>query len=323
MPDSDAGPVIVEDLLRRRSSKLVCYEHPLVLGTDRVGIEIELENLEGMFRYGRSPNLVYWNAVGDGSLRNHGVEFITRGDGVGGDVLYSAAIEVQEFLKNLNPDPSWRCSTHIHVDIRDLNLEQLKLFIIAYAYFERFIFKECGWGRYKNNFCVPLGLAQDQIETVSTLFQYDDLSAFLRHARDTWPKYTAINLGVADSLGTFEFRMPQPTYNAVELIKTSNRFLALKRMSKEWTGEPVGFIEYLASTDIRLLFQKSVGRATVFKDEDRCFGFGLARDIIAIGALKRKSILLNNEFSNVSESHFELPEWDHDEESDDGDTAQW
>jgi hypothetical protein len=314
MPDSDTGSVaVVEDFLRRRASDLTCYEHSLVLGIDRVGVEIELENLSEL-GFGRtSRRLVYWDAVTDGSLRNNGVEFITKGDGVGGDVLYKAAVELDAFLKELRPDPSWRCSTHIHVDVRDFSLAQLKLFTLAYAYFERFLFKESGWQRYKSNFCVPLGVAQEQIETLSDLFQYSDIDQFMIHANQHWSKYTALNLSVVNTFGTFEFRMPQPTYKTMDLIKTSNRFLALKRVAKAWTGDQVGFIEYLSTTDIRLIFQKSVGRNTVFKDEDRSFGFGLARDIIAISALKTKSYALEGPPSQ----RFEYPLWEDD--VDDGD----
>jgi hypothetical protein len=324
MPDNDPKPLIVEDFLRRRASSLTCYEHPLVLGTDRVGVEIELENLAQLSGYRSRQEMTYWNIETDGSLRNHGIEFITKGDGVGGDVLYRAAEEVESFLQGMNPDPSWRCSTHIHVDVRDLNLDQLKLFVLAYVYFERFIFKESGWKRYKSNFCMPLGLAMDLVPTVSTLFKYENIQEFMLHANQCWPKYTAMNLSVVNTFGTYEFRMPSPTYRTMDLIKTSNRFLALKRVAKEWKGDQISFIEHLSTTDMRSIFQKSVGRDSVFKDEDRAFGFGMARDIIAVAPLKAKSSLLSGEHSSINEipsrPDFEAPSWSEYEEPDEGDS---
>jgi hypothetical protein len=313
MPDSNTEPMIVEDFLRRRASQLKCHSHPLVLGVDRVGIEVELENLGDLSHHSSTQSLVYWDIISDGSLRNNGMEFITKGDGIGGDVLYEASVELEGFLRDFSPDPSWRCSTHVHVDVRDMTLEQLKLLTLAYAYFERFLFKECGWKRYKSNFCVPLGLAQKQIEVVSDLFRQDKVKDFMMFANNNWPKYTAINLAVVNTFGTYEFRMPLPTFKSMSLIKTANRFLALKRVVMDWTGDQVEFIEYLSTTDIRLIFQKSVGRGTVFKDEDRAFGFALARDIIAISALKAKSIRLGCPQPQEEESHVP-PVWDYSED---------
>ncbi|MFW3388497.1 UNVERIFIED_CONTAM: hypothetical protein RF648_21140, partial [Kocuria sp. CPCC 205274] len=88
-------------------------KHPLIVGTHLAGVEIELENLAI-----EHPSFRYWTAKNDGSLRNNGMEFVCSHPWGGVD-LYNAAVEIDGFLFGNNPDDTWRCSTHVHVDVRD------------------------------------------------------------------------------------------------------------------------------------------------------------------------------------------------------------
>lgn len=267
------------------TTPLVCNEHPLVVGVGRVGIEIELENL---LNY-RSNRLLHWNIITDESLRNGGREFITKGDGLGGDVLFNASTEIEIALRGYSPDPTWRCSTHIHLDVRDLTVEEMKLVLMAYIFFEKFLFRESGWERYKNNFCVPMGLAQGQVSVLADCFTIQDITTFASIISDNWGKYTALNLKTLPTLGTFEFRMPQPAFRSVDLLKTSNRFLSLKKLAVSWEGDLDGFLAHLVDLDVSDVFDKSLGRSSVFLEEDKAFGFSLVKDLLMLKDLKIKT----------------------------------
>jgi hypothetical protein len=266
---------------------LLCNPHPLVVGVDRVGVEIELENLSDLST--RNSRLIHWDVITDDSLRNNGREFITKGDGIGGDVLANAAVEVEDLLKDYSPDPTWRCSTHMHLDVRDLTVEEMKRLLIAYIFFEKFLFRESGWARYKSNFCVPIGLAQSQVSILSDAFMIDTPESFAEHISCNWGKYTALNLRPCTHLGTFEFRMPQPTFKAMDLLKVANRFLSLKKVAREYTGDLLGFPDYLDTLTIEDVFPKSLGRNSVFLEEDKVFGYSLAKDLLALRALRDKT----------------------------------
>jgi hypothetical protein len=299
-------------------SPLVIVEHPLIVGDNRVGIEIELENLPRLQGYGQ-PDLSYWDSVPDGSLRNSGREFITKGDGVGGLLLYKATIEIEAFLESHNPDPNWRCSTHVHVDVRDMTLLELKKFILAYVFYEKFIFRESGWNRYKNNFCVPMGVAQTQIETVSDAFSHriTSIRSFSNYINDRWGKYTALNLKNMVRLGTFEFRMPQSTFKSNDLIKVSNRFLSLKKLSKEHEGESLtDFIDSMYNLDVTQVFSKCLGRSSTFLIPDKEFGLHLAMDILMIRSLKVKTNQIYDELANRHAEENEEEDYEGDEDPD-------
>lgn len=261
-------------------------EHPAVIGTDRIGVEIELENLPSLSTRTR---LVNWDVIIDDSLRNNGREFVTRGDGLGGNVLVEAANEVESLLADYSPDPTWRCSTHMHLDVRNCTLEELKRLLIVYMYFEKFLFRESGWVRYKNNFCVPIGLAQSQVAILSDAFLTNDMETFAEHISNNWGKYTALNLRTCTSLGTFEFRMPQPTYQATDLLKVANRFLALKKIAVEFEGSLHEFLEHITTLSVQEAFPLSIGRDSEFLEEDQSFGYNLVKDLLALKALRDKT----------------------------------
>lgn len=164
------------------------------------GTEYEIEDIKGVHipGYDVGSEEPYWfgelGAVKDGSLRNNGVEFVTR------PVGYDRAIELFEVLRDqlsLGKAPySARTSTHVHVNVASLSLEQLKHFVLLYALFEPVFFKFAGDQRKHNIHCVPLGhtlLPSQYNRSITSLI-------------DNWSKYSAFNLKPVKTIGTVEFR---------------------------------------------------------------------------------------------------------------------
>ena len=142
------------------------------------GIEIEVENVH--------PNqpaevLYYWNVTEDGTLRNNGREFITHPLR-----LEQIPAALEEFNKFINPDCEFteRTSVHIHMNVRDLCIEEIFNTILIYLACEKVLFRWVGHKRDNNPFCIPLHYTNYK----------KLLRTFINNPRETvenWEKYTA------------------------------------------------------------------------------------------------------------------------------------
>lgn len=263
--------------------------HQMLSNNRKVGIEIELENASNMMNI----NDRNWRAISDGSLRNGGVEYVTRGDGLCGNRLFQAIRYIDNHLSGSSVDDSWRCSTHVHVDARDLNPRQIKNIFLVYAVFEKFLFKCSGWHRYKNNFCVALGVGQSQIDILSNAWSRSD-SAFFDHLVQNWNKYTAINVCTLSSLGTIEFRMSEAKFHRGRLIKLINRLTSVIELGATWEGTEADLISFCARTSVTDIFGKGLSKG---------FEANLDQDDIESGAVLANDIIFTSEYASQEMSN--------------------
>lgn len=173
---------------------------------EKIGIEIELENV----RFDDIPRLHHWHITGDGSLRNNGFELVSNMPR-NGNVLNNSIEELfkQPFLKDA--DPSWRCGTHIHIDVRMWTPTQLKIFMVLYLTEEMKLFKHMNSEeRVHSNFCTPI---QYSAGLLQRLFN-ERIDMLARN----WNKYTAMNLCPIRNQGSIEWRGSNSTKNKDELI---------------------------------------------------------------------------------------------------------
>lgn len=179
-----------------------------------LGIEVETENVAN-FLEELSP---FWQMVDDGSLRNHGKEFIT---------IPTRASRIEQALTilfnsqlNKNIDFSERTSIHVHLNVRTLTANQLASLVLSYLVFEKAIFNWVGHQREHNIFCNPL----------TTVPEIDGLMNKLNHIRDgfDWNKYCALNLAPIYNKGTIEFRHLYGTKDIPILMTWINMILSLK-----------------------------------------------------------------------------------------------
>lgn len=174
------------------------------------GLELEIESAN-----------TDWKTAGmtvkeDGSLRNNGLEFITK------PMTYSnLAYLLNYFFKRSNitqANYSERCSVHVHINALDMTEDEVAALCLIYQVFERVLFNWIGNGRDKNIFCVPW------YDTMMTYCVVDRISRKDSYVLRTWQKYTALNLTPLTTQGTLEFRHMEGTHN-VERILTWVRLI--------------------------------------------------------------------------------------------------
>lgn len=130
----------------------------------------------------------------DHSLRNNGKEIITV------PLPYKESVQTFSDIRSaleLGENPySHRTSTHVHLNVLSLDLDQLKHLVLLYALFEPVFFAFVGAERKRNIHCVPLNY------TLLPRYYREKVSGLL----NVWSKYTAFNLLPVKKQGTVEFR---------------------------------------------------------------------------------------------------------------------
>ena len=224
--------------------------HSALVSPDAVGVELELEGFTSRATEEAQRHLhPLWSATTDGSLRNGGVELITNG-GLGGEQLFAAFERVASLLERINYDASWRCSTHMHINMRDFTVNQVARFMMVYAACEPVLFAHCGKFRYSSNFCVPVA---DSLpfhkKLISRLF---DNAVATRSAAQHTVKYTAMNFQPLfgdgrsrPALGTVEFRGGRPMTTVEEFVLQANLLLSIKQFVRESTDSEADMLTRL------------------------------------------------------------------------------
>lgn len=174
-----------------------------------VGLELEIENFG---EYDEPP--FGCNITEDGSLRNNGREVITLPT----KVKYLQRVLENVFKKHEIHEDNYsdRCSTHVHVNVQDFTVDQLKNITLVYQVVERLLYKWVGEDREGNIYCVPWYQTNLNQNLVSKL---TDSSA---RACANWVKYTALNLIPVREQGTLEFRHLYGTCDVAVIMKWVN-----------------------------------------------------------------------------------------------------
>lgn len=156
------------------------------------GMELEIENAQEGWR------TVGMDVTTDGSLRNGGLEFITKP--MTGSVLFYV---LENFFNKAKPGEecySDRTSIHVHTNVQDLTVDQLTSVLMLYQVFENQLFRFAGQDRDKNIFCVPWS------QTAYTYNIGERIAYGAVNVAARWAKYTALNLAPMCAQGTIEFR---------------------------------------------------------------------------------------------------------------------
>tara|TARA_R100001082_G_scaffold106367_1_gene79187 strand:- start:2314 stop:3543 length:1230 start_codon:yes stop_codon:yes gene_type:complete len=216
-----------------------------------IGVEVELEGMHeasGFAHNGVRSNLNhdhfsfdgdtrgvlfgtgYWNVKSDGSLREGGVEFVTKK--LFGKDLSLALAELGDYLDaNTIPNsiPSDRCSVHIHLDVTDLDKNEYARLLIDYAIFENVLFNYCGADRKNNIYCLPFAKSDDFRRTLSNILTSVSKDLDFRKYVNAFPKYSALNLRATSTYGSLEFRLHGGTYDMMRVKQWINIIMCLKK----------------------------------------------------------------------------------------------
>lgn len=192
-----------------------------------VGLEIELEGIYDYPIYAER----YWEVVGDNSLRDSGVEFRFKEPLADKDIV-KAVIGLESAIRNseITPQLSYRTSIHVHIDVRELGTEERLKFALLYLIFEKALFRLHG-NRKNNYYCVPYYLSDGEMTLISHYVSYLNgkidrygLDSRLHHCC----KYAAMNLKTSTTIGTFEFRHMEGTYDSNKILRWINILLCMK-----------------------------------------------------------------------------------------------
>lgn len=269
------------------------------------GVEIELENTRGLYqKYFKSG---FWTVYEDGSLRNYGTELIM---GVAydhkkyhpllGQDIITALDDLDSGLKAWTsetgriPEATYRTGLHIHLDVRDLVIEELRRLVLLFIIFERSLFAYSSDGRESSSFCRPV-FSTDQIK--------EDLIEFFTTSREEssitclsgFDKYHACNLLSITHRGSIEFRMHRGTYNSDEILRWINILIALKIAAQNKDliiGEIPERISAYGMMDFHLIVFKSMAESLMpfATTENILAGVRTAQEILRLKGLKKDHV---------------------------------
>lgn len=226
----------VRDMLANdahESSRDFSSPHPEVVSSTSVGVEVELEDV--WFTHDKVlRDLNYWHFHKEGSLRGQSAELVFY-QPLANNLIVHALRELESFVRV--PRLSGRCSVHVHVDCRDLELDELWSIILVSLVCEPVLYSYCK-GRRGNLFCLPsetsyVTLLEMASSYVRLRAVHMDPFPKLRLALLRWPKYTGINFGALAKYGTIEYRMHGGTYKKNRILDWINILLSMHTFAKE------------------------------------------------------------------------------------------
>lgn len=249
-----------------------------LLPPGNIGIELELEGREDW------PSVAGWRKEADGSLRD-GIEYVFDGP-KGGAIALRNIKNMASMLKEYTVDNSFRCSTHIHLDVRDMDFEQLKRLVIAYSMMEGVMFQHCAVERRYSNFCTPFFL-NTWLPRLFASYLVDERDTHRLHNLGSWPKYSALNLKPVTQYGSVEFRGSHALTTEAELLGLAQRMLHLKRVALGANGTALEFTEQLRNMRLEEIFP--TGLAQGFLADEKMLDQGYSTAIgIATGNTNRR-----------------------------------
>lgn len=243
-----------------------------------IGIEIECEGRNLIEMDG-----AVWRSEHDGSLRGHYPDtcceyILTKPLKIG--AVEAALNTLQDDLKAVGGvlEFSHRCSVHVHVNVQQMEYQQLLAMIYAYYLLEEPFMTYCGKARKGNNFCLRLSDAEGVLNTLTRMFESPE---FLQGMGHDMNRYAALNFEALQKYGSLEFRGMEGNLNVERITTWCKALVALREWSiKQDTPKavyelymrlgPIGFME-----DVLGDLVDSFQYARVIKDIQRSFSISI------------------------------------------------
>lgn len=176
-----------------------------------IGLEFEYENAPlSSWPSITSPLWNFFLAKEDGSLRDNGLELAYNSPSYGKDIsdsleALSKECKISRWVVNA------RTGLHVHLDVRDMDQEDLFRLFQIYALFEYILFKFVGDARESSNFCVPWFRCSEQFRAISTLTRTIQENSRAQRTFGDLTRYVALNVASLTKFGSLEFRHMQNT----------------------------------------------------------------------------------------------------------------
>lgn len=178
------------------------YQGPLL------GVEVEVEGISLPSEDYIQEIYKGWQKVVDNSLRGESGEFIFKNP-CSLAITKKRIFELQQaFVDNkTKTDFSNRTSVHVHLNVSDLEIQQVANIIYLYYLFEDVLLKYCGEDRHDNRFCLSVRRAEGIIRDIVRRMNARNIHAFTEESH----KYSALNLAAIFKKGSLEFRSMRGT----------------------------------------------------------------------------------------------------------------
>lgn len=177
-------------------------EWPSKLGD--IGIEIEMEGT-GM-EYPTGPVANIWNAKADHSMKGPGLEYYLASP-VPRDQVKGAIKDLKDYWKlvGAKPKPTNCDAVHVHMNCRDLTLDQTMCFILLLVMLEDILVKWCGEEREGNLFCMRARDAENFLTVLRSVLIAGKFTGLSME----YLKYANINIAPLGHFGSVEIRCMQ------------------------------------------------------------------------------------------------------------------
>lgn len=208
---------------------------PLVPGL--LGIEVEVESKNDLPRgawvddpdHDHPPSLGAWYVERDGSLRGESAEYVLKKP-LSLPAAMTAISDLRKKLENCELIWSFRTSVHVHVNVLNMTLEQIKCLIYTYLLLEEVMVHFCGEGRVANRFCLRVTDAEAVVEALSVFFASPEFN----FPRQDAYRYSSLNLDALRKFGSIEFRAMRGTLDKDVLDVWVNALVRLRSFSMKY-----------------------------------------------------------------------------------------
>ena len=219
-------------------------------------LEIELEDCP-LSEFESSSMEKYWEGVMDGSLKFNGAELRFK-KALNGDDVLLALEELDKWVMNRKTLPyveGNRGSTHVHINISDMNMVGLYNFVLLSYLCEPLLMSKCTADRNNNSFSMTSSRTKDQMHILREISKGN-----LNFGSDYY-KYRAIGLNSMYSKGSLEFRMFHASYDKEEVLSWINLIQEIKCAAsrhKDLTTVIKSALEEGLPTTLKTIFDRDV-----------------------------------------------------------------
>lgn len=225
----------------------------LVLSRCLTGLEFECENVAKELPVEGTAGL--WRMEKDGSLRGAGMEFVLR-EPLFGEDLISSVDWFCDWAKENRFEVNFRTGLHVHVDMRNVNSEQLLTMLVFYALYEPLIYKWVGDDREGSIFCLPFYKAEGAVHTIAqALKSTSRMKDYLARV----DRYAGLNLNALSKYGSVEWRHLMCTFDKERIVKWINVAQSFKKYAKKNPLEPKELLAIISHNGVEALFSDILG----------------------------------------------------------------
>lgn len=238
------------------------YEENRILALQKcnTGLEFEAENVKNRLVID-DEEAGFWVEKEDGSLRGSSMEYVLREPLFGNDLVravkWLCAWGTKERLES-----NYRTGLHVHIDVRNLEEDELISMLIYYALFEKVIFDWVGDEREGSIFCMPFYKAEGALKTI---LEAINSKHNMKEVAKKIDRYSAFNLNSLSKFGTVEWRHLRTTFNEERVIDWINVAQGFKRYVKNNALKPQELMQEFSSRGAPAIFAGIVGPSLASK----------------------------------------------------------